>query len=101
MRILNEAGVHPETLQEASEMQTILSLVATGFGVTILPTSVSLIRLKGLIIKRLPGGLPQSETGFVTTLTARTPVLEAFATAVTQTFKPYRTRLAHSPRHLR
>jgi DNA-binding transcriptional LysR family regulator len=98
MRILNEAGVHPEILQEASEMQTILSLVAIGCGVTILPTSVSLIRLKGLIIKRLPGGLPQSETGFVTKVAARTPVLEAFATAVTQTFKPYRTRLAHTPR---
>jgi DNA-binding transcriptional LysR family regulator len=96
MRILNGAGIHPEITQEASEMQTILSLVAAGIGVAILPASVSSIQLEGVLMKRLPGGLPQSEIGFAAPTKDRTSVLEAFAAAVGQTFKPYRTRLNKS-----
>jgi len=48
------------------------------------------------MMKRLPSGLPQSEIGFATRLTDRTPALEAFATVVTQAFKPYRMRLNKS-----
>ena len=58
-------------------MQTILSLVAAGLGVTILPASVSAIQLEGVLMKRLPGGLPQSEIGFAAPTKDRTPVLYA------------------------
>ena len=83
-------------MRRYTSLQTILSLVAAGLGVTILPTSVSLIQLEGVMMKRLPSGLPLSEIGFATRLTDRTPALEAFATVVTQAFKPYRMRLNKS-----
>jgi DNA-binding transcriptional LysR family regulator len=60
--ILNEAGFSPHVVQEASEMHTLVALVAAGLGVALAPSSVQLLHhLPGVMVRKLPRGLPPSE----------------------------------------
>lgn len=63
LMICNDAGFSPHIFQEASEMQTILSMVASGLGVSFLPRSAGTLRVSELAILPLAGSLPLSETG--------------------------------------
>ncbi len=46
--LCGQAGFSPHVVQEANEMQTIVSLVAAGIGVAIVPASISNLRMKGV-----------------------------------------------------
>jgi DNA-binding transcriptional LysR family regulator len=62
--ILNDAGISPHIVQEASEMHTLASLVAAGLGITLAPSSIQLLHhLPGVVVRKLPGMLPLSEIG--------------------------------------
>lgn len=47
------AGFTPRIVQEASEAMTLIGLVATGFGVTVLPASFSRMRIDGVVYRTL------------------------------------------------
>ena len=47
------AGFSPNVVQEAREMQTALSLVAAGLGVTLVPASVQNVRRRGVVYRPL------------------------------------------------
>jgi len=53
MAMCREAGFAPRIEQEAREWHTILGLVASGFGVSIAPASVSSLRLRGAVVRRI------------------------------------------------
>ena len=60
--ILNGAGFSPHVVQEASEMQTLVSLVAAGLGIAVAPFSIQLLHhLPGVVVRKLPRKLPLSE----------------------------------------
>ena len=60
--ILNGAGFSPHVVQEASEMQTLVSLVAAGVGIAVAPFSIQLLHhLPGVVVRKLPRKLPLSE----------------------------------------
>jgi DNA-binding transcriptional LysR family regulator len=60
--ILNGAEFSPHVVQEASEMHTLVSLVAAGLGVALAPSSVQLLHhLPGVVVRKLPKRLPPSE----------------------------------------
>ncbi|MFY9530354.1 MAG: LysR family transcriptional regulator [Candidatus Acidiferrales bacterium] len=60
--ILNGAGFSPHVVQEASEMHTLVSLVAAGLGIALAPSSVQLLHhLPGVVVRKLPRRLPLSE----------------------------------------
>lgn len=61
--MLERAGVKPRIVQEASEMHTLVSLVAAGMGIAILPKSVERYSISGVVSRELPGRLPQSMIG--------------------------------------
>jgi DNA-binding transcriptional LysR family regulator len=58
-----EAGFSPRIVQEAIQMQTIISLVSAGMGVAIVPGSVQALRRKGVSYRRLRGGIAPLEIG--------------------------------------
>jgi LysR family transcriptional regulator, benzoate and cis,cis-muconate-responsive activator of ben and cat genes len=55
MGICEEAGFEPRVSHESAEYDTILSLVAAGLGVTLVPSSVRRLRFEGVEFRRLSG----------------------------------------------
>lgn len=76
-----KAGFHPRIGQDTGEMQTAVSLVATGMGVTLVAESINRLLLPGIVYRPLA---PIEGRQLMTTLYAiyrsddRSPVLEAF-----------------------
>lgn len=72
------AGFEPHITQEATLMQTLVSLVAGGLGVTFIPASMEALRMGGVVYR------PLAESGLETRLQAvwrcddTHPVLQAF-----------------------
>jgi len=59
--ILSRGNCRPRIVQEAGEMYTLVSLVAAGLGVAVLPKSVERYRIPGVVFHALPNRMPQSE----------------------------------------
>ncbi len=50
-----EAGFSPRIVQEANHLQTHVNLVASGMGLSLLPESVRVLRMPGLVYRELEG----------------------------------------------
>jgi DNA-binding transcriptional LysR family regulator len=59
------AGFAPRVVQEAIQMQTIVGLVAAGFGISIVPASVQDFRLHGVVYRELRKPAPRSQIALV------------------------------------
>ena len=59
MRLCHEAGFTPRIVQEAPQLD-IVSLVAAGLGVSILPASIRKIRRAGIVLRPIVGS-PRTE----------------------------------------
>jgi DNA-binding transcriptional LysR family regulator len=70
-------GSPPRVVQEASEMQTIVGLVATGIGVSLVPASVEHLALQGVAYRPVTGG-PPVELAAITREADDSPVVAAF-----------------------
>lgn len=57
------AGFSPRIVQEAIQMQTIISLVSAGMGVALVPESILSLKRPGVIYRRLRGARPLLEVG--------------------------------------
>jgi DNA-binding transcriptional LysR family regulator len=55
IRLCNEAGFTPRIVQEAPQLD-IVSLVAAGLGVSLLPSSIRAIRRAGIVLRPIVGG---------------------------------------------
>ena len=53
LELARAAGFVPRIVQEASEAMTLIGLVATGLGVTVLPASFSRMRIDGVVCRTL------------------------------------------------
>ncbi len=58
---MGDAGGLPEDVLEVAEMQTIISLVAGGFGVSLVPASVGQVERSGVAFLPLAGSTPTIE----------------------------------------
>jgi DNA-binding transcriptional LysR family regulator len=70
-------GSPPRVVQEAAEMQTIVGLVATGIGVSLVPASVQHLALQGVAYRQVTGG-PVVEQAAVTREGDDSPIVGAF-----------------------
>lgn len=52
---LRDCGVEPKAVHEVRELQTALGLVAAGVGVTLVPESVNVLKVRGVAYRKLPG----------------------------------------------
>jgi DNA-binding transcriptional LysR family regulator len=80
--LFQRAGLHLRIAQEAEHLQTILGLVAAGFGVSLLPGSVRNIRSRGVIYRWLADRRPLVETAIAYRAGASSEVLRAFIAVV-------------------
>ena len=80
--LYREAKVHLRITQEAEHVQTILGLVAGGFGVSVLPGTVQSLRPRGVVFRRLTDRLPRAETAVAYRRDDPSEVLRAFVVVV-------------------
>jgi DNA-binding transcriptional LysR family regulator len=76
--MLERAGSKPKIVQEAGEMYTLVSLVAAGLGISLLPKSVELYRVPGVIIRPLPNRLPQAQIALAIHRENLSPFVQTF-----------------------
>ena len=60
-----QAGFSPNVVQEAMQMQTIVSLVAGGIGLSIVPVSLENMQRTGVVYRRLAEPIPYAEVAVV------------------------------------
>ncbi len=71
-------GIAPPVRQEAIQMQTIISLVAAGMGLALVPHSLQRLQRQGVRYLPLQQAGPVIETGLAWRLDDRSPVLRRF-----------------------
>jgi DNA-binding transcriptional LysR family regulator len=76
--VMGPAGGLPENVLEVAEMQTILGLVASGFGVSLVPASVGESERPGVAFRPLADPSPEIELAIAWRRAARSSVRDAF-----------------------
>ena len=72
------AGFTPRIEQEAIQMQTIVSLVASGMGVALVPDSLQHLRRTGVEYRLLKDKIPPVEVGLAWQASDESPAVRAF-----------------------
>ncbi len=75
-------GFTPRIVQHAKQMQTVISLVASGFGFALVPSSIQNLQRTGVRYLRLQGKPPRIEVGLVYRRQSNDPVLKNFMASV-------------------
>jgi DNA-binding transcriptional LysR family regulator len=86
MAVLNSAGLSPRIVQDASEMYTLVSLVASGLGVAIAPLSATLHHFDGVVHRKLSEKLPPSEIALAVNRENISPTAKRFIDLSIKTF---------------
>lgn len=89
-----EQGFSLNIAHESDTMYMVLTLVALGFGVAILPASVREMSLTGVVFRSIRSPVPCVESGVAYRRNAHSNVLESFLGVVTETAGPKRARAA-------
>lgn len=78
VRLCERAGFTPRVEQEAVQMPTIVSLVAAGMGVALVPASLERMRRIGVVYRALNEATPRMEVGLAWRSGDSSPSLAAF-----------------------
>lgn len=81
-RALAAEGAAPLVVQEAEEMQTVVGLVASGLGVSLVPASVRALDRHDVVYRDIVGPAPRAELAFAYRKRDTSPVLASFVDAV-------------------
>ena len=76
--ILRDAGIVPNVTQTAGEVPTLISLVASGMGITIMPASAVKYSVASVVACNIVDRIPMSEIGIAVRKGARPPVVDNF-----------------------
>ena len=76
--LCHQAGFSPKVVQEAAQMHTILSLVAAGIGVALVPESVQPLLREGVRYKPLHEHTPETGIALAWLRGANSPIMDHF-----------------------
>lgn len=76
--ILNGAGVIPSVSQVAAEMPTLISLIASGVGISVLPESAVKISAAAVVACKILDKIPISQIGLASRKKSVPPIVEEF-----------------------
>ena len=85
----HEAGFSPRLGQEASQIASIIPLVAAGFGVAVVPRSVGSIQSEGTIYRTMAGTAPRAPIALASRTDDRSPLVAAFLATAARSAKRY------------
>lgn len=80
--LCQRAGFSPHVVQEAIQMQTIVSLVAAELGVAIVPASLRHLQRTGVVYKTLREPTPMAEIAMIWRCDQRSPTVQRFTEVV-------------------
>jgi DNA-binding transcriptional LysR family regulator len=83
--LCRQEGFVPKLGAQASELQTIMNLVAAGVGITLVAESVRNFAGRGVIFKQLPEPAPIVEFGIASLRDEHSEILSAFLSVVRET----------------
>jgi DNA-binding transcriptional LysR family regulator len=89
---MGKAGGVPDDVLEVVEMQTIISLVAGGFGVSLVPASVGEVDRSGVAFRPIAGPTPTIELSVAWRPATSTPVRDAFLAVARTSGSPSKAR---------
>lgn len=98
-RIINicyRAGFSPNVTQEAHELQTVISLVAAGMGVALVPSSTKNIHIKGVVFKEITETDVTVETAFVCRRDESSHVVASFLTMVEEFLRDSGVKMSYT-----
>jgi DNA-binding transcriptional LysR family regulator len=78
--ILRDAGITPKVTQTAAEIPMLVSLVASGMGITIMPASVVKHYVASVVACEILDRIPTVDIGIAVSKRFRTPVVDNFRT---------------------
>lgn len=79
LELARAAGFTPRIVQEASEAMTLIGLVATGLGVSVLPASFSRMRIDGVVCRTLRDPGASTAVWLVRRAGEASPLVQRFA----------------------
>ena len=82
LQICRADGFSPDVAQETMEIQTALSLVSVGAGVSLVPESASEVQLNGVAYRPILGDVPQTQLSLAYRRDNRAAILAAFCALV-------------------
>jgi len=85
MRLCLASGFSPNVIQEVTEMHTIVSLVAAGMGVSLVPLSARNIRSQGVIYLELEGATTLTEMAVAWHRNTRSALVQNFLAVARET----------------
>lgn len=74
----SSSGFVPRITQHARQMQTVISLVAAGMGVALVPSSMQNLKRAGVDYRRLRGARASIEIGILRSLSSNNPLQDNF-----------------------
>ena len=80
--LCQQAGFSPNVVQEAIQMQTIVSLVAAEIGIALVPASVQNLQRRGVIYKAIQEATPKAEIAVIWRSNDLSSVLHQFLNVV-------------------
>jgi DNA-binding transcriptional LysR family regulator len=86
--ILRDAGIVPTVSQTAGEIPTLISLVDSGMGITILPASAVKHRVASVVACEILDRIPMSEIGIAVSKRFRATVTDDFRSFALRTIAP-------------
>jgi DNA-binding transcriptional LysR family regulator len=88
LRTCLSAGFTPPVTQEATQIHTLIGMVAAGLGVTLVPAPVRSLQRPGVVYVPLKGKHPPAEVAAAFLRDGRTPVLQAFLRILSEEARP-------------
>jgi DNA-binding transcriptional LysR family regulator len=85
MNLCLASGFSPNVIQEVTEMHTIVSLVAAGMGVSLVPLSAENIRSQGVVYRELEGTPTLTEMAVAWRRDAHSELVQNFLTVARET----------------
>src|SRR5436305_4814157 len=85
MKLCLAAGFIPNVIQEVTEMHTIVSLVAAGMGVSLVPLSARNIRSQGVVYRELEGPVTMTEMAVAWPRDSHSAIVQNFLTVARET----------------
>jgi DNA-binding transcriptional LysR family regulator len=85
MNLCLASGFSPNVIQEVTEMHTIVSLVAAGMGVSLVPLSARNLRSQGVVYRELEGTATLTEMAVAWPRISRSEIVQNFLTVARET----------------
>ena len=85
MNLCLTSGFSPNVIQEVTEMHTIVSLVAAGMGVSLVPLSVKNIRSQGVVYRELEGSTTLTEMAVAWLFDSHSTIVQNFLEVARET----------------